>query len=160
MYPCAPPENACLRSPGFGFSLPKCFGLHPSHRIDELRSREHLRQSISEKQRAFPPIPLALRPHAGSYYGLCWLLAPTQHRRPFGHKARSPQVRTHSFTAQPPDLRRFALITRASRNHARSPCSATPSIRIWTPPRLQTLHFWLLDSTAHVYPVSNYCICI
>src|SRR5690606_37288623 len=36
---------------------------------------------------------------------------------------------THSFTAQPPDLRRFALITRASRFYARSPCSATPSIR-------------------------------
>ena len=26
-------------------------------------------------------------------------------RRPFRHKARSPQVRTQSFTAQPPDLR-------------------------------------------------------
>ena len=36
---------------------------------------------------------------------------------------------TYSFTAQPPDLRSFALITRASRFHARSPCSAAPSIR-------------------------------
>ena len=50
-------------------------------------------------------------------------------RRPFRRKARSPQVRTHSFAAQPPDLRRFALIMRASRFLARSLCSATPSIR-------------------------------
>jgi hypothetical protein len=50
-------------------------------------------------------------------------------RRPFRHEARSPQVRTHSFTAQPPDLRHFALITRASRSNAHSPCSVAPSIR-------------------------------
>jgi hypothetical protein len=50
-------------------------------------------------------------------------------RRPFRHEARSPQVRTHSFPAQPPDLRHSALTTRASRLHARSPCSAAPSIR-------------------------------
>ena len=31
------------------------------------------------------------------------------HRRPFRHKARSPQVRTHSFITQPPDLRRLIL---------------------------------------------------
>src|SRR5439155_22856796 len=31
------------------------------------------------------------------------------HRRPFGHEARSPQVRTRSFTAPPPDLRRLTL---------------------------------------------------
>ena len=49
-------------------------------------------------------------------------------RRAFTRKARSPRVRTHSFAAQPPDLRRLALITRASRFHARSPCLATPSI--------------------------------
>jgi hypothetical protein len=30
-------------------------------------------------------------------------------RRPFNHKARSPRVRTHSFTARPPDLRRLIL---------------------------------------------------
>ena len=42
---------------------------------------------------------------------------------------RSPQVRTHSFTAQPPDIRRFALITRASRFLARPPCLAAPRIR-------------------------------
>jgi len=67
--------------------------------------------------------------HPTDYYGLCWLLAPARHRCPFRHKARSPQVRTHSFTARPPDLRRFPLITRASRFLARSPWSATPSIR-------------------------------
>src|SRR5690606_9713429 len=33
------------------------------------------------------------------------------------------------FTAQPPDIRRFALITRASRFLARSPCLAAPRIR-------------------------------
>src|SRR5690606_28860476 len=47
----------------------------------------------------------------------------------FRHEARSPQVRTHSFTAQPPDIRRFALITRASRFLARSPGLAAPRIR-------------------------------
>ena len=31
------------------------------------------------------------------------------HRRPFRHEARSPQVRTRSFPAQPPDLRRLSL---------------------------------------------------
>jgi hypothetical protein len=44
-------------------------------------------------------------------------------------EAGRPQVRTHSFTAQPPDLRHVALTTRASRLRARSPCSAAPSIR-------------------------------
>lgn len=33
----------------------------------------------------------------------------SSHCRPFRHKARSPQVRTHSFIAQPPDLRRPTL---------------------------------------------------
>lgn len=50
-------------------------------------------------------------------------------RRPFRHKARSPQVRTQSFTAQPPDLRCRPLTTRASRLHARSPWSASSCIR-------------------------------
>jgi hypothetical protein len=49
--------------------------------------------------------------------------------RPFGHEAGYPQVRTQSFIAQPPDLHRFALITRASRSLARSPYLAVPSIR-------------------------------
>ena len=66
------------------------------------------------------------------YRQLLWPLLTSRSvspRRPFRHKARSPQVRTHSFSAQPPDLRHFALITRASRSWARSPCSAAPSIR-------------------------------
>ena len=50
-------------------------------------------------------------------------------RRPFRHEARSPRVRTHSFTAQPPDIHRLALATRASRLLARSPCLAVPRIR-------------------------------
>ena len=50
-------------------------------------------------------------------------------RRPFRHEARSPRVRTHSFTAQPPDIRHLALATRASRLLARSPCLAAPHIR-------------------------------
>jgi hypothetical protein len=47
-------------------------------------------------------------------------------RRPFRHEGRSPRVRTRSFTARAPDLRRRALVTRASRFMARSPCSAPP----------------------------------
>lgn len=64
---------------------------------------------------------------------LPWLLLTSRSvspRRPFRHKARSPRVRTHAFTAQPPDLHHFALATRASRLHARSPCSAVPRIRL------------------------------
>lgn len=51
------------------------------------------------------------------------------HRRPFRHKARSPQVRSQSFTAQPPDLRCRPLTTRVSRFLARLPWSASPYIR-------------------------------
>lgn len=50
-------------------------------------------------------------------------------RRPFRHKARSPQVRTLSFIAQPPHLRYLALVTRASWFMAHSPCLASPSMR-------------------------------
>ena len=50
-------------------------------------------------------------------------------RRAFTHEARSPQVRTHTLIAQPPHLRRSALVTRASWFSAHSPCLATPSIR-------------------------------
>jgi len=74
---------------------------------------------------------LLVRPFA-PYRQLLWPLLTSRSvspRRPFRHKARSPRVRTHSFTAQPPGLRRFALATRASRLLARSPCSAAPSIR-------------------------------
>ena len=52
-----------------------------------------------------------------------------QSRCPFRHKARSPQVRTHTFIAQPPHLRRLALVTRASWCLAHSPCLAAPSMQ-------------------------------
>src|SRR5690554_6349473 len=63
---------------------------------------------------------------------LLWLLLTSRSalpRRPFRHEARSPRVRTHSFTAQPPDIHHLTLATRASRLLARSPCSAVPRIR-------------------------------
>ena len=71
--------------------------------------------------RSFVPSWRLLRPLLTSRSGF--------HRRPFRHKTRSPQVRTHSFPAQPPDLRHFALTTRASRFLAHSPCYAAPYIR-------------------------------
>jgi hypothetical protein len=49
-------------------------------------------------------------------------------RRPFGHKARSPQVRVVNFPAQPLDIRRHPLVVRASRTDARSPWVASPRI--------------------------------
>ena len=50
---------------------------------------------------------------------------------PFGlvrHEARALQVRTHSLIALPPDLRHLALITKALRLFAHSPCLTAPSI--------------------------------
>ena len=106
-----------------------------------LRTRLHLahlpcapdsRASDALHVRATRPSALLLvRPFAPCRR-LLWPLLTSRSvspRRPFRRKARSPQVRTHSFAAQPPDLRRFALITRASRLLARSPCSAAPYIR-------------------------------
>ena len=46
-----------------------------------------------------------------------------------GSTSRSPQVRTHSFTARSPDLRHHPLVTRASWLLARSPWVAPPCIR-------------------------------
>ena len=60
--------------------------------------------------------------------------------RPFRHEARSPQVRTQTFIAQPPHLRRFALVTRASRFDARSPCLAAPSMQFLSIGSRFTLH--------------------
>ena len=74
---------------------------------------------------------LLVRPFAPGWQ-LLWPLLTSRSvfpRRPFRHEARSPRVRTHSFTAQPPDLRHLALTTRALRLLARSPCSAAPHIR-------------------------------
>ena len=58
-------------------------------------------------------------------------------RRPFGRKARSPQVRVMDFPAQSLDLRRLPLIARASRSHVRWPWLASPHIhrarsRLWS----------------------------
>ena len=95
-----PPESVSRCRSASGFTL--------CHRIGELRFREHLRQSISENQRA--PL-LFLRPFA-PYGRLLWPLLTSRSvlpRRPFSREARSPQVRTRSFTAQPPDLRRLSL---------------------------------------------------
>jgi len=63
---------------------------------------------------------------ASADFSLRW---PHGHRRPFGRKARPPRVRASAFAARPPDLRRLALVTTASRPFARSPCQAPPSIR-------------------------------
>jgi hypothetical protein len=103
-----------------GFSIP-VFSLRPARHYPRFR----IWRPSSERQRDFnPPEQRAaqrtLRPLLTS--------RSVFPRRPFSHEARYPRVRTHSFTAQPPDLRRLALITRASRNFARSPCSATPSM--------------------------------
>jgi hypothetical protein len=57
------------------------------------------------------------------------ILPPIARGRPFRHEARSPRVRTQTFPVRPPDLRRFYLVTRASRPVARSPRSTAPPIR-------------------------------
>ena len=80
-----------------------------------------------EASSSISPIP-ALCGHYDSF-GDSWLLAPVRHRYHFSIKARPPQVRTDSFTAQPRDLHHLALITRASRLLAPSPCLAIPHIR-------------------------------
>ena len=63
----------------------------------------HFRYSRGSFSYSFGPSPIQrlLRPLLTSRAGF--------HRRPFRHEARSPQVRTHSFPAQPPDLRRLIL---------------------------------------------------
>src|SRR6202035_1660811 len=67
------------------------------------------------------------------------LQRPCGRRRPFRRKARSPRVRTSTFAARPPDLRRLALVTTASRSTARSPRSAPPSIRfLFVGPQLRS----------------------
>jgi len=73
---------------------------------------------------------------ASADFSLRWLCGP---RRPFGREARSPRVRTSAFAARPPDLRRLALVPRASRFLARSPCSAPPRIRfLFVGPQLRS----------------------
>src|SRR5450830_281812 len=73
---------------------------------------------------------------ASSDFSLRW---SCDQRYPFRRKARSPQVRASAFAARPPDLRCLALVTRASRLHARLPCSAPPSIRfLFVGPQLRS----------------------
>ncbi len=67
------------------------------------------KRHVSSPSFSFGPSPCLLAPR------LLQLLRPLltsrsgSPRRPFRHKARSPQVRTRSFPAQPPHLRRLTL---------------------------------------------------
>ncbi len=65
-----------------------------------------------EHSLSFGPSPPAASSQPSHRLLDLWLLPRSGSRCPFRHKARSPQVRTHSFTARPPDLRRFPLITK------------------------------------------------
>ena len=91
--------------PGFTEPPPRPPGLH-RHLTHDLAALHVLSHSLS-----FGPSPFwsclfsrrleLLRPLLTSRSSLrC---------RPFRHKARSPQVSTHSFIAQPPDLRRLSF---------------------------------------------------
>jgi hypothetical protein len=97
-------------------------------------SRSALRQGVRPR-----------RPARG-YYGLCRLLAPAHHRRPFRQEARSPQVRTRSFTAQPPYLRRlalghesFAVLCLLALAGATSDAVRVPRLAVYAPRFLPTL---------------------
>jgi hypothetical protein len=82
---------------------------------DEPRIRASEAYPFRMVRQTYPSAPWALRrrfrPSRPSPQLLWPLLTsrPGFHRRPFRHEARSPQVRTHSFPAQPPDLRRLIL---------------------------------------------------
>jgi len=122
----------CSLCEGAGVGLHHCPGQARLHLAPSgpFRQCGHLMPFPTHRPPRITPSRSALRLLLrASYYGLGWLLAPAQHRYPFRHKARSPQVRTHSFAARRPDLRHRTLVTRASRPLARSPCSAVPSIR-------------------------------
>ena len=83
------------------FSVPSSF-LRPARHYPRFR----IRRPSSGRRRDFNP------PEQRAAQRTLWPLLtsrPGLHRRPFRHKAGSPQVRTHSFTAQPPNLRHFAL---------------------------------------------------
>ena len=110
--------------PGFT-APPSCPPELPRHLTHDLAALHVFSHSLSFSPSCFGfcligPLPALLRPLLTSRTSLrC---------RPFRHKARSPQVRTHTFIAQPPHLRHLALVTRASRFLARSPCLAAPSM--------------------------------
>ena len=90
--------------------------------------REHLRHAELDTHRGYSSTPSALRPSVATTMASADF-SLRRWRRPFSHEARSPQVRTRSFPAQPLDLRHLALTTRASWNVAHSPCSAAPHIQ-------------------------------
>ena len=105
--PGTPPDSTDLRPARIDFSLPTPFQASPGRfcwraplpRTSEIR--------LSENRRVDPPLPSALRRRR-----LLWPLLTSRSvspRRPFSHKTRSPRVRTHSFTARPPDLRRLTF---------------------------------------------------
>jgi len=106
---------------GQGFTLPYSGPLRQSGHLTHCPAHRH---AVEHSFSFGPSLALRQATTASADFSL-----PAQHRRPFRRKARSPQVRTHSFAAQPPDLRRLPLVTRASRSRARSPWSATPFIR-------------------------------
>ena len=89
-------------------SLPNRLGLHRCRGHGELHIREHLSPPTSRAAGLLLPL---LRPFSDSRRLIRPLLTSrsASWRRPFRHKARSPQVRTRSFTAQPSHLRRLAL---------------------------------------------------
>ena len=79
------------------------FTAHSRHapRLPRLLMQCTAKRHVSLPSFSFDPSPrLSSLVACSGYYGLCRLLAPVCHRRPFRHKARSPQVRTRSFTAR------------------------------------------------------------
>jgi hypothetical protein len=102
-------------SPALGFVAGNLARGFTAHFFRPTRLREHLTRGLGHRHVdqhsfSFGPSPCSSASSARpGYYDLCCLLAPARHRRPFRHEARSPQVRPHSFTAQPPDLRRLSF---------------------------------------------------
>lgn len=99
-------------------ALPRCA---PHDQSSDALHVRATRPSAFLLVRPFAPNQCPLRPLLTSRSG-----SPPS---PFQARGEIPQVRTHSSAAEPSNLRRFALIKRASRPLARSHCSAAPPIR-------------------------------
>ena len=139
-------QRARSRASGFArrrrhFLAPRCLrGLHPRPPAGApvARTSEAIalpRLTAVSLFSPFGPSPPCAATTASADFSLPGL----QPRRPFRRKARSPQIRTLTFPARPPDLRRLSLVTRASRSLARSPCSASPHIRfLFVGPRFRS----------------------
>jgi hypothetical protein len=117
--------------------LPLCRPGLPRHLTHDLAVFHVFSHSLTFGPSWFPscligPVLPLLRPLLTSRSGL--------HRRPFSHKARSPRVSTHTFTAQSPHLRLLALVTRALQIGACSPCLAAPSMKFLFIDSRLTLH--------------------